>query len=187
MGVERLPITPPITKNQRKAILERDNHTSQMRHYSEEKGWHTGGYCEEGCDNLHVHHISPRRIESDKGKTREQVNDPRNLITLYQCEHVGICRDRKMEDREKYVPEWIRDDNFEPMVEHPDVTYATRTYDGSPRSFQHMIELRNEAIALGKKYWQDEHDVELRETAEERTACTACAGWHFPEVGERVK
>lgn len=82
-----------IPKKLRKKILERDNHTSQMRHYDEEKGWHTGGYCDdggEGCENLHVHHITPQRMG---GK-----DEPDNLITVFSCEHNGVCPDEKIKD-----------------------------------------------------------------------------------------
>lgn len=82
-----------LTKKQREAILERDNHTSQMRHYSEEEGWHTGGYCEdggEGCSHLAVHHIKPQREGGS--------DEPENLITLFECEHVGRCPSGKIRD-----------------------------------------------------------------------------------------
>lgn len=80
-----------LTAKQRKAILERDDNTSQMRHYSEEKGWHKGGYCEdegEGCTDLHVHHIKPQRSGGN--------DEPENLITLFACEHVGVCKQEKI-------------------------------------------------------------------------------------------
>ena len=84
--------TPPLTDAERKSILERDNYTSQMRHYSEEEGWHTGGYCEDetwqSCNDVHVHHIIPR----GNGGT----NNPENLITLFACEHVGVCKKGKI-------------------------------------------------------------------------------------------
>ena len=73
------------------------------------------------------------------------------------------------------------------QVEHPDVTYATRNYDGTPTGFDHMIELRNEAIENDENYWQDEHDIELKETAEERTLWKAAEGWVWPVVGSRKK
>ena len=89
-----------LTEKQRKAILERDDHTSQLLHYSEEEGFHRGGYCGDEtwktCSNLHVHHIRPQGVDKDAGLSREDRDDPRNLITLFKCEHVGICDDHKM-------------------------------------------------------------------------------------------
>jgi hypothetical protein len=80
-----------LTRKQRAAILDRDNHQSQMRHYSEEKGWHTGGYCEDGgvgCTHLEVHHTTPQGVGGE--------DTPENLITLYKCEHTGVCPDAKI-------------------------------------------------------------------------------------------
>lgn len=92
---EAITLAPAIlcalTKRQREAILERDEHTSQMRHYSEEKGWHTGGYCIDGgenCTDLHIHHIVPQREGGS--------DEPENLITLFACEHVGVCKQQKI-------------------------------------------------------------------------------------------
>jgi len=84
----------PLTKRQREAILDRDDHTSQMRTYSEEKGWHLASYCDnpEDCNDLQVHHIKPRR----KCKTQEEADNPRNLITLFSCLHTGICKKRRI-------------------------------------------------------------------------------------------
>jgi hypothetical protein len=75
-----------LSKKQRDSIVERDEGKSQMRHYSEEEGWHTGGYCkdpENPCPHLHVHHIEPHGAGGS--------DDPTNLITVSECEHNGRC------------------------------------------------------------------------------------------------
>jgi len=183
-----------LTKRQRLAILDRDDHQSQLLHYSEERGWYKGGYCENGgvgCTHLHVHHVIPAGIGKKLGWDREQRDHPRNVITLYQCEHVGICPSRKMLDlgsgNNKYLPEWVRNDDFEPYVFHPDITYATRNYNGTSLSFDMCFELRKEAMREGRKYWQPEFDLQLLETARERTRLAQSRGWHFLLIGEKRK
>jgi hypothetical protein len=86
-----------LNRRQRADILSRDDYTSQMRHYSEEKGWHTGGYCEDGgldCDNLQVHHIQPQGTFENYHDPEK--DSPNNLITLFECEHSGRCPDLKI-------------------------------------------------------------------------------------------
>lgn len=87
----------------------------------------------------------------------------------------------------KYVPEYEHNDNLEPAVIHPDITYATRHYDGTGKSFEECMELRRQARAEGREYWQSDWDLQLAQTAEERTKCAASKGWRFPKVGERRK
>lgn len=82
-----------LTKAQRDWILRRDNYTSQLRIYTEEEGWEQSqGLCGEGreigCRRLNVHHIVPSGIEGG--------NRPTNLITVFECEHTGTCRDGKI-------------------------------------------------------------------------------------------
>lgn len=79
-----------LTKRQREAILERDDNQGQMRHYNERDGWHTGGYCDDpsSCTHLNVHHISTQRNGGN--------DDPKNLITIYECEHNGRCPEGKV-------------------------------------------------------------------------------------------
>lgn len=168
-----------ITEKQRHLILDRDDHTSQLLHYNEEKGWHRGGYCGEGCDSLHVHHIEPVRIGRLRGKTREEIDDPRNLITTFKCEHVGICDKRRIGRNEKYVSP-----SLETPVIHEDVQYATMNYKGKSKytSFDVMIELRGEAIQEGSSYWNRDWDSMMRGIAEERTQCAACRGWKFYSI-----
>lgn len=81
----------PLTKGQRNAILNRDNYRSQMRHYSEDRGWYKNEVCpydREPCSSLQIHHITPVRAG---GK-----NEPDNLITISECEHVGKCKDNRI-------------------------------------------------------------------------------------------
>lgn len=96
-----LPFMLALTQKQRQAILERDNHQSQMRHYSEEEGWHTGGYCDEpqSCEHLQVHHIVP---QSEGGS-----DEPNNLITLSECEHNGRCPSGKI--KKELARKWSPD------------------------------------------------------------------------------
>jgi len=95
---EKLLGSTSLTRGQRAAILDRDGHMSQMQHYNEEQGFFKGGLCTDGqkgnCDNLHVHHLTPKRLLQHA--PRDVINDPTNLITLAQCDHVGVCRDRKI-------------------------------------------------------------------------------------------
>lgn len=96
-GVLAVPVLMALSKAQREAILQRDNYQSQMRHYSEELGWHTGGYCEnggEGCQHLQVHHIRPQSTFDDPNDP--EMDNPLNLITLYECEHNGRCPEGKI-------------------------------------------------------------------------------------------
>lgn len=75
-----------LTKKQRDAIIERDGGTSQLRHYSEEKGFYKEPNCiydGNPCPHLEVHHIKPQRTGGKDEAT--------NLITLKACEHTGRC------------------------------------------------------------------------------------------------
>ena len=85
-------MTEGISSKLRQEILERDSHTSGMRHYSEARGWYFNDSCpfdHKPCDQLQVHHIQPRRSGG-------AIEDPDNLITLFQCEHVGVCNSRRI-------------------------------------------------------------------------------------------
>lgn len=67
-----------LTAKQRKAILRRDNHQSQLRYYDEERGWHNDiDHCEDegkDCPHLQAHHVKPQRSGGD--------DSPNNTITL---------------------------------------------------------------------------------------------------------
>jgi 5-methylcytosine-specific restriction endonuclease McrA len=82
----------PLTTKQRKAILERDNHTPQQRGYTEDRGWHKSHdpcpYDGKPCTSLQVHHIEPRRTGGQ--------NTPKNLLTISECFHVGRCKDNRI-------------------------------------------------------------------------------------------
>ena len=173
----------PLSKAQRDAIVARDDGQSQMRHYTEEKGWYTGGYCEdggEGCNDLQVHHIKPRRT----CETQEEADNPRNLITLYACEHNGKCKDRKIKRGDgKYTNEQHH------TTVHSDMRDAIKNYKGNKRddnSFQQTFKRRNEMIAKNKDvvYYDPDHDTEMTETAEERTVVGAIKGWFMPKRGK---
>lgn len=156
-----------ITKRQREWILRRDNDTSQMRHYSEEKGWH----CKDpstcsGCDSKgcprEVHHINP---QGNGG-----VNRPQNLITLQRCEHTGKTGKGGIVDIEKE------------FVVHPDNIQALNEYRrGNKDAYKQLIENRQEQTRRGEKYWNDDHDEEMKQTAEERTNNETMKGCKFPK------
>lgn len=160
-----------FTDRQRQAILERDEYQGQMRHYNEDRGWFTGGYCDVplSCQSLHVHHIVPQRILSAQGYTREEINDPTNLITLYSCEHTGQCPHGKCVDPGS------------DYVVHPDVITAMHEYGAlKGQAFENMAALRNQMIEEGIEYWNTDHDAEMSETAIERTINASSHGWHYP-------
>ena len=82
---------PPISKAQREAILFRDKYTSAMLHYSEEKGFYQNTTCpydHKPCSSLQVHHILPRGFGGE--------NLPENLATIFECEHAGRCKDKRI-------------------------------------------------------------------------------------------
>lgn len=150
-----------MKKGERLAILKRDEHQSQMQHYNEEQGWHNNGYCGDvdinPCTHLQVHHIQPRRTGG--------LDEPTNLITLYQCEHVGVCPDKRIEGGlrgGKYAP-----DNM--FVVHRDIRDATMEYKGDVNMYNQVFEARNEQLKQGNIYWNTTHDVEMKQTAVERS------------------
>lgn len=70
-----------------------------MRHYDEERGWYTNDSCpydNKPCSSLNVHHILPQRMGGS--------DEPTNLITLFECEHIARCKDNRIQD--KYYWEW---------------------------------------------------------------------------------
>lgn len=166
-----------FTRKQRNAILERDGNDSQFRHYTEEKGFHTRGYCKtpkEPCDHLEVHHIKPRRVGGDA--------DPRNLVTVSKCEHVGICPSGRLSvgkyttyngERRLRPGKYVNDRNF---VIHPDMEESFKNYDGTRDPFQTVFDERAEEVRRGEIFWRDGHDIELKETAEEKTMTP---GWKY--------
>lgn len=169
-----------LTERQRNAILERDGHTSQMKHYSEVLGFYRGGYCIddswEECTSLQVHHIQPQRYMYREGATREEVDDPKNLITLFECEHNGTCKFRKL------------DDDPQQFVVHPDMAHARRLYrELGKEAYQIAFDHREELLEAGEPYWETDHDLELFETASELTDNAVINGWVFPEVNGMKK
>jgi hypothetical protein len=77
----------PLNSRERKAIRHgRDENQPQLPLYDEKLGWNLLGYCAEpkDCNHLEVNHITN---QSDGGVD----DDPRNLITIPKCIHVGVC------------------------------------------------------------------------------------------------
>ena len=174
-----------LTEKQRRLILDRDDHTSQLTQYSEEKGWHRSqGYCGDGenCTHLHVHHVEPSGIGMSEGKNRKDIDTASNLITVFECEHTGRCPERKLPGGAKYV----EIGSEEQLVIHPDTTLAYQNYRGirKPTSFDVMAEIRAEARANGEVYWEDSWDTILTDTADERTRCKAAEGWIFYTISD---
>ena len=75
-----------LSRKQRKWILDRDDHQCQMPQYNERDGWHNCG----STDRLQVHHILPQRWGKAHGKTEEELDSPRNLITLCNYHHQEV-------------------------------------------------------------------------------------------------
>ena len=156
-----------LTERMRTWIIKRDEGTSQLRHYSETKG-----FCKrdpkdckdcngQGC-GLQVHHIDPRRNGGG--------DVPDNLLTLLQCEHNGKKTGKKMADPKKE------------FVVHPDMVEVFENYrKGDKRAFQKMSEERNKKMANGETYWNTDHDQEMLETATERTNNVISLGWIWPK------
>lgn len=160
-----------LTKKQREAILVRDKNKSQLRHYSEQRGFYQSDptKCKE-CDGLgcplQVHHIETQRIGGE--------DEPENLITLYQCEHNGKMANGELVDPTK------------DFVVHPDmITTFQRYRAGDSQAFAKMFAERNAKIQQGKKYWNDTHDEEFKETAKTNTDNATIMGWIFPKKGSR--
>lgn len=171
-----------LTEKQRNSIIERDWGTSQLLHYNEREGWYKGGYCQErggDCTDLHVHHIDPQRNGGG--------DEPNNLITLYACEHVGVCKQARLIP-ELAIPVLDRRPNkyVDPdkaFVVHPDITEAFMGYDGTGDYFKKVFADRDERVRNGEYYWNTDHDEQFRETARVRTmdADMIAGGWTFVE------
>jgi len=160
-----VPWLMALTHRQRKAILERDDYQSQMRHYSEEKGWHTSG----DDKNLQVHHVTPQGwAKRVLNWPDDKIDSPRNLITVSEREHVG----------RRYDGTLTGDKDF---VIHPDTRQAFREHrKGNKGAFKDMVEGRKAKVDQGDKYWNTDHDVEMKQTAIERTDNAAIRGWKWP-------
>lgn len=165
------PIFLALTQKQRLAILERDNHQSQIRHYSEEKGWHTEPKCEDcrGVCRLEVHHIIPQLWAIAKLHLNwDEIDTPENVITTNSCEHVGR------------IARGVYANPDKSFVIHPDTLTAYKNYNGNG-SFEKMLEDRQVKIKEGEIYWSDDHDIEMKQTAEERTVLAQGKGWRWPK------
>lgn len=154
-----------LTEKQRQAIIIRDEETSQMRHYSEQKGFFKKKKedclnCDgQGC-GLQVHHIDPRRNGGG--------DEPNNLITLFQCEHNGKKKKGFADPKTEFVV-------------HEDMIDVFKKYrNGDKKAFQKMSEERTAKLQSGIIYWNPDHDEEMLETAQERTKKATLLGWIFP-------
>lgn len=169
------------SQKQRDWILERDNHTSQLRSYNEEDGWNNKGYCHEGggCNHLHVHHIQPQRTGGE--------DSAQNGITLFECQHTGKCPSGKVK-RELSLRngKWV--DDKKAFVVHPDMRDGMMNYKPDGDSIGEVFKQRNEAVEKGEKYWNDIHDEEMEQTARERSMQPGLVDFkQFPDVKRRKK
>lgn len=161
-----------LTPKQRQAIIERDNHTSQMRHYSEEKGWHTE--CPNNCPvekikrKLNVHHVNP----NGNGGS----NDATNLLTIYECEHTGKkCNGELVDPEEKFVV-------------HPDMIEGFKNYrKGNKNAIAEVMQKRKPLKERGEIYWNTDHDAEMQQTAIERTLNALNLGWIYINKHKKTK
>lgn len=156
-----------LTERMRSWIIKRDDNQSQLRHYTEKKGFKTKDVetckdCDgEGC-GLQVHHIDPRRNGGD--------DVPDNLITVLQCEHNGKKKKGKLADvRKEFV---IHEDMVEVFEEYR---------KGDKQAFNKMGKKRQEKLERGEVYWNTDHDDEMLETAKERTDNVTALGWIWPK------
>lgn len=56
------------------------------------------------------------------------------------------------------------------FVVHPDMGAALSQYDGTDAALKNCFLNRDEAVNNGQAYWETDHDFEMSETAEERSA-----------------
>lgn len=162
-----------LTERMRNWIIKRDNHQSQLRHYTEQGGFKPKNVelCE-GCDGtgcgLQVHHIDPRRNGGG--------DVPDNLITVLQCEHNGRKKKGKLADPKKE------------FVIHPDMVEVFQEYrKGDKQAFNKMGKKRQEKLDQGETYWNTDHDAEMLQTAKERTDNVTVLGWIWPRHQKRKK
>ncbi len=146
-----------LNRKQRQWILDRDDRQCQMPQYDEERGWHNCG----STDRLEVHHITPSRWGKAQGMTEEELDSPRNLITLCFHHHQEVI--------------------------HPDMKRARDDYGRQkrrgikkPDSFERAFKKRDEAVRRRDHYWNDLADDALREVAEERTDNYVIKGHKYP-------
>lgn len=64
------------------------------------------------------------------------------------------------------------------FVVHPDIADQFTTYDGNPDHFKEVFRKRDKLVEEGEVYWNTEHDVEMAETARERSQQP---GWEYPQ------
>jgi hypothetical protein len=92
---------PHLSKKDRERILARDGYTSALQSYSEARGFYSTGengcpYDGQPCSSLQVHHIKPVRWTLFHGWTEKETNSEDNVITLFECQHVGRCKDQRI-------------------------------------------------------------------------------------------
>ncbi len=158
------------SKKVREEVLKRDGYIGQLRSYSEERGWyHNPGYCQrpQNCEWLHCHHIRPQRTFTEEEKY--EANKMDNLITLPSCQHVGKCPGGRLLPKHSMdigkPGKWTALTSF---VVHRDMQEALMNYRPG-NGFQDVFDRRNELVAQGIKYWNTDHDAEMRETAYNNT------------------
>lgn len=80
-----------LSEKERRIILDRDNRKPQLPIFQDDEVIY--GYCDrpQQCPHLEVNHI----VNQADGGT----DDPKNLITIPKCVHVGICPSGLIKDK----------------------------------------------------------------------------------------
>jgi hypothetical protein len=78
-----------------------------------------------------------------------------------------------MKEGDKYLPD-------EEFCVHPDIKETMKNYKGDRRIFGKLFKQRDEQLEGGEPFWNTDHDVEMKETAEQRTLQASMEGWVYP-------
>lgn len=149
-----------ITTRQRRWITNAWTQTvgldCQMFNYTEKKG-----FCPCGRKEVHLHHIMPKRYARDVLEwTREEINNPKNIIPICPRSHLGRGYPREMS---------LDHHNGEPVdIIHTDIAWAFRNYKPEENnSFKRVMSGRNVLVDKGDEYWNPDYDFYLVERARE--------------------
>lgn len=128
-----------FTPLQKEWFRERDSHMCQFP-VEDERGELIPCGSKKG---LQIHHILPQRWGKDHGYTDDQIDSPRNGLTLCEDHH------------QKYV--------------HNDMLLARLAYRHNKDSFKNAFNRRNALVEQGKKYWVDDKDELFKARAAHNT------------------
>lgn len=127
-----------FTQKQREFLINRDGHQCLFRQYIDGR-WVR---CTQS-ENLHIHHVIPRRWCLYHLPYGFEVNGPLNAVTLCKFHHVGYgAVSGEME-----------------FVVHPDVEPTRMAYSlGNIQAYEQMKERREALVQSGRAYWNTEFD-----------------------------